>query len=397
MSTDPEFLRPEDEEADDVVEASPSALAVISQSEHAAMVATANLDKNRRSIAKFISTLQSYATHSQSVALGMFYSLPRANKMIVGPSVRFAEIVAPCWKNNSSGSRIVGIADNTVTAQGVFIDFEANMRNVKEIPRRITDSKGNKFNDDMILTTSKAALSIAYRDAILKGGVPQALWVPAYEDAKIVAVGKAMSHNQRIDAAMEFLTKLGVTEWQIMNSVGCASPKDMETDHLLTLKVMLQEIQKGEKSIEEVFGSKFDKEIEALFDEQGKNATERGMLRKNYRGRAEKLLEYLKARQTSTQGTRVNTDPVAETAAQAEPQKTGDQSSAPPAGQDTTASASGKKGAAKKNGKDKPEPAAQTEAPAATQQTAQTTEEKKPEPTQQESKPEPAQEGKFAF
>ena len=395
MSTDPEYLNP-NEEAEEAVEASLSALAVISQSEHAAMVATANLDKNRRSIAKFISTLQSYATHSQPVALGMFYSLPRANKMIVGPSVRFAEIVAPCWKNNSSGSRIVGIADNTVTAQGVFIDFEANMRNVKEIPRRITDSKGNKFNDDMILTTSRAALSIAYRDAILKGGVPQALWVPAFDDAKIVAVGKAMSHQQRIDNAMEFLTKLGVTEWQIMNAVGCASPKDMETDHLLTLKVLLQEIQKGEKTIEEVFGSKFDKEIEALLDEQGKTGPERRMLRNSYRGRAEDLLKYLKARQTSTQGTRVNTDPVAETAAQAEPEKTGDQSSAPPAGQEA-APASGKKGAAKKNGKDKPEPAAQTTPAATTEQPAQTTEEKKPEPTQQESKPEPAQEGKFAF
>ena len=179
MNTDPEILSP-NEESEEIAEASPSALAVISQSEHAAMVATANLDKNKRSIAKFLSMLSSYANHSQPVALSMFYSLPRANKMIVGPSVRFAEVVAPCWKNNSSGSRIVGIADNTVTAQGVFIDFEANMRNVKEIPRRITDSKGNRFNDDMILTTSKAALSIAYRDAILKGGVPMALWAPAY-------------------------------------------------------------------------------------------------------------------------------------------------------------------------------------------------------------------------
>ena len=394
MSTDPdpEYLGP-NEETEEIAEASPSALAVISQSEHAAMVATANLNKNRRSIQKFVSTLQAYATHSQGVALSMFYSLPRANKQIVGPSVRFAEIVAPCWKNNSSGSRIVGIADSTVTAQGVFIDFEANMRNVKEVPRRITDSKGNKFNDDMILTTSRAALSIAYRDAILKGGVPQALWMTAYEAAKTTAVGKALSHSERVANAMEFLTKLGVTEWQIMNAVGCASPKDMETDHLLTLRVLLQEIQKGEKTIEEVFGSKFDKEIEALFDEQGKTGPERNVLRISYRGRAEELLKYLKARQTSAQGTRVNTDPVAETA-QAEPEKTGDQSSAPPAGQD--APASGKKGAAKKNGKDKPEPTAQTET-AKPEQTAQTTEEKKPEPTQQESKPEPTQEGKFAF
>ena len=97
----------------------------------------------------------------------------------------------------------------------MFIDYEFNNRNIKEIPRRITDKDGRKFDDDMVLTTGKAALSIAYREAVLKGGVPMALWDPAYQQAKLAAVGQAISHSQRIDAAMEYLNKLGVTEWQI--------------------------------------------------------------------------------------------------------------------------------------------------------------------------------------
>src|SRR6266567_6524921 len=100
----PDYLRPDDEddeesqrqEFDDV---SPSALAIINRSEHAAMVQTANLPKNRRKLADFDSKLMAYANHSQPVALSMFYSLPREGKQIIGPSVRFAEIVAPCWKN----------------------------------------------------------------------------------------------------------------------------------------------------------------------------------------------------------------------------------------------------------------------------------------------------------
>ncbi len=307
MATDPEYLSPDSEDAEpEAIEPVPSALAVINQSEHAAMVATANMKGNRRSIDEFTKKLMAYANHSQAVALGMFYSLPRAGKQIVGPSVRFAEIAAPCWKNNSTGSRIIGETDQTVTAQGVFIDYEQNIRNVKEIPRRITGSTGQKFNSDMILTTSKAALSIAYREAILKGGVPQALWAPSYEEAKLTAVGKALSHNARIDAAMEYLNKLGVTEWQIMNAVGCKSPKEMEVEHLVTLKVMCEEIKRGDKTIEAVFGSPYDKEIESLCTQLKKNEAAKTMLRTSYMGRAKELVEYLRSQLApSGQGTPV--------------------------------------------------------------------------------------------
>jgi hypothetical protein len=307
MATE-EYLPPESESSTEITEIQPSALAVLSQSEHAAMVTTANLAANKRNLDVFGKKLMAYATHSQPVALSMFYTLPRAGKQIIGASVRFAEIVAPCWKNNSTGSRIIGSTDETVTAQGVFIDYEANMRNVKEIPRKITDKEGRKFNADMILTTSKAALSIAYREAILKGGVPMALWAPAYEQAKLTAVGQAMSHAARIEAAMEYLTKLGVTEWQIMNAVGVSSPKELEVDHLVTLKTLCEEIKKGARTIEEVFGSQYDKEIDSLFTQLGKNETEKRLLKGSYMGRAKELVEYLRGRLAPTgQGTSVKT------------------------------------------------------------------------------------------
>jgi hypothetical protein len=358
MATEGEYLSPESEnDPPDSIEAAPSTLAVITQSEYAAMVATANLKGNKRSVDEFSKKLMLYATHSQPVALGMFYSLPRAGKQIVGPSVRFAEVVAPCWKNNSTGSRIIGETEQTVTAQGVFLDYEANMRNVKEIPRRITSGDGRKFNADMILTTSKAALSIAYREAILKGGVPQALWTPAFEESKLTAVGKAMSHSARVDAAMEYLTKLGVTEWQILNAVGLASPKEMETEHLVTLKVMCEEIKRGDRTIEAVFGSPHDKEIDALFTQLKKGEAEKTLLRRSYMGRAKDLLDYLKGQLApSGQSRSVETKPEAQ-ASQA----------------DTGSTQASSKGKGKK-GKD----AAQAEP------TGAATEEKKPEAAPEE-------------
>jgi hypothetical protein len=190
----------------------------------------------------------------------------------------------------------------------VFLDYEFNNKNAKEVPRRITDKEGRKFNADMILTTGKAALSIAYRDAVLKGGVPMALWDPAYQQAKLTAVGQAVSHSQRIDAAMEYLTKLGVSEWQIMNAVGVTSPKELEIDHLVTLKALCEEIKKGVRTIEEVFGSPFDKEIESLFTQLGKNETEKRLLKNSYMGRAKELLEYLRGRLAPTGQTVAKTE-----------------------------------------------------------------------------------------
>jgi hypothetical protein len=238
----------------------------------------------------------------------MFYSLPRAGKQIIGASIRFAEIVAPCWKNCAVASRVVGDATDTVTAQGVFIDYECNLRNSIEVPRRITDKNGNRYNADMIVTTSNAAMSIARRNAVLKGGVPQALWSPAYEAAQLTAVGKAVSHAQRVADCMEYLNKLGVTELQALNAVECPSVKDLEIEHLVTLKVLCQEIKRGDKTIEQVFGSPLDKEIDALLTQLGKNATQQRMLKDSYAGRTKELMEYLTAQlRPQSQGTRVAT------------------------------------------------------------------------------------------
>jgi hypothetical protein len=307
----PEILSPNDidEERQEVDQLSPSALAILNQSEHAAMVQTANYTNNRRKLAEFDSKLKAYANHSQPIALSMFYSLPRANKRIIGPSVRFAEIVAPCWRNCAVGARAIGDSAKTVTGQGIFIDYEVNLRNSVEVPRRVTDSEGNRYSDDMIVTTINAAMSVARRNAVLKGGVPQALWTPAYEDAQLTAVGKAMAHAQRVAEAMDYLFKLGVTEWLILNSVGVASPKDLETEHLVTLRVLCQEIKRGEKTIEEVFGSPYDKEIDALFTQLKKNDTQQRMLRSSYMGRAKDLVEYLRSQTGAAPRTSAPTAP----------------------------------------------------------------------------------------
>jgi hypothetical protein len=78
--------------------------------------------------------------------------------------------------------------------------------------------------------------------------------------------------------------------------VGVTSPKELEIDHLVTLKTLCEEIKKGSRTVEEVFGSQFDKEIESLFTQLKKNETEKRLLKQSYMGRAKELLEYLRER-----------------------------------------------------------------------------------------------------
>jgi hypothetical protein len=84
--------------------------------------------------------------------------------------------------------------------------------------------------------------------------------------------------------------------------------KDLEIEHLVTLKVLCQEIKRGDKTIEQVFGSPLDKEIDALLTQLGKNATQQRMLKDSYAGRTKELMEYLTAQlRPQSQGTRVAT------------------------------------------------------------------------------------------
>ena len=82
-------------------------------------IAIATAHKFPRSLKRFQSDATTMATVDLETAAACFYKLPRKNedgstKNIEGPSIRFAEIVASCYKNIRYGSRIVEIGDKFV-------------------------------------------------------------------------------------------------------------------------------------------------------------------------------------------------------------------------------------------------------------------------------------------
>ncbi|MDQ5979146.1 MAG: hypothetical protein QG602_2120, partial [Verrucomicrobiota bacterium] len=186
------------------------------------------------------------------------YALPRGRnkdgtpKVISGPSIRMAEIVASAWQNIRVETRIVEIGDDAVTARGMCIDLENNNGQSVEVRRSILDKYGKRFNSDMIGVTSMAAISLARRNAIF-AVIPRAFIDPIADAARKVAVGDEKTLSARREAMMAYFIKLGLTEARVLASIGVAGVQDITLDKLAILRGYATSLKTGEANIDTVF------------------------------------------------------------------------------------------------------------------------------------------------
>ena len=226
------------------------ALTQINQAEVSIMISTAK--RYPRSIATFQRRVLDLATLDEETAAACFYSMPRGGKPIEGPSVRFAEIVASAWGNLHYGARDIGADEKWVHAQGVAWDLESNNRVFIEVGRRITDKYGRRYNDDMVGVTAQAAISIALRNVVFRV-VPFALVKKAYDEARLTAIGKALSMEQRRVKAVEMFGKMGVGLDRILAALERKGIEDLTTEDLIELRGLFTAIKDGQVTIEEAF------------------------------------------------------------------------------------------------------------------------------------------------
>lgn len=227
-----------------------------------ALVAKAELDQQittarayPRSLKKFVSECMDMATLNERVASECIYALPRQGKTIRGPSARLAEIVASAWGNCRAAARVVHEDGEFVTAQGIFQDLERNVAITYEVRRRITDSKGRRYNADMIGVTGNAACSIALRNAVFKG-VPKAFWSDIYDAACKAAVGDIKTLATKRAEALQYLAKYGATEAMVLAALGVSGVEDIGVDELVTLKGLITAVKDGETTIDAAFAPK---------------------------------------------------------------------------------------------------------------------------------------------
>lgn len=227
------------------------ALEAIARGEVDMQVATAK--RYPRSVGMVRERILELATQDQAVAEECWYALPRGGKVIEGPSVRLAEIVAASYGNLYAAARHVATDDTHVTVEGAAWDLENNVRVVVQVKRRITKRSGLRYDDDLIGVTINAACSIALRNAIFKV-VPKALLAGVTQEIKKVAMGDERTLAERRKAVLAYFKGLGVSEKRLLDFVGRQRLDDLTLEDLATFTGIRTAIKDQETTVEEAFG-----------------------------------------------------------------------------------------------------------------------------------------------
>jgi hypothetical protein len=139
-----------------------------------------------------------------------------------------------------------------ITAQGVAWDLEKNVRMTTESRRRIVDSRGHRYNDDMIAMTGNAAGSVALRNAVFRV-IPKAYVDSVYGKAREVAVGNAMTLATKRDEVIVRLMKAGVPKERILPRIGKNTIEDVGLEELEILIGLGTAIKNGDQAIDVAF------------------------------------------------------------------------------------------------------------------------------------------------
>lgn len=228
------------------------AMQMVDAAEVDMQVATAK--KYERSIKRFREKVLELATIDQQTAEECWYALPRGGKVIEGPGIRFAEIVAASYGNLRAASRHIKTDEKSVTCEGVCWDLENNVAVKSTVNRRITRRNGQRFDEDMINVTIAAANAIALRNAVFKV-VPKAIFQKSLEEVKKIAMGSGRTITEVRKAIVEHFKGMGVKIPQILAVVGKKGVEDLTLEDATTLRGVATAIKEGTTTLAEVFSA----------------------------------------------------------------------------------------------------------------------------------------------
>ncbi len=208
------------------------------------------MHSNREGLVRFKTESIEMATLDSDTAESCIFATPRAGKILQGPSVRLAEIVVACYGNIRAGARILEVGAREVVAQGVCHDLERNCMQNTEVRRRIVNSWGKRYNDDLIQLTCNAACSIAFRNAVYKV-IPASLCQPAYQAARRMCVGDIQTLDQRRAKALKRFALMGVPSAKLVEKLGKNKIEDIGVDEMATLVGLYNALTNHEISIDD--------------------------------------------------------------------------------------------------------------------------------------------------
>jgi hypothetical protein len=207
-----------------------------------------------RNIKSVIQKMRAIVFYDDASARACIYALPRAKKAIVGPGVNFADALSGSYGNcrDEPDHPEVDRKNKLVRCKALFIDLESNRETWATATRRIVDSKGMLYSDDMIAVTSQACAQIARRNAILHG-VPRPIWHPLYEELLMKLRGVEATFPERRDELIALFATHGVDPKRIASALHVKTRDEITLDHMVVLQGMFEMLRSGEISAEEMF------------------------------------------------------------------------------------------------------------------------------------------------
>jgi hypothetical protein len=214
-----------------------------------------------RNITKATDNAVVIVTMDKDTAESCNYALPRAGKVIAGPSVHLARILAQCWGNMRIEAKVIATDSTHVTSEAICFDLESNIAVRIQVKRSILQNAGQpgvkkRMNDDMITVTGNAANAIALRNAIFSV-IPKGVVNKVYKSALAVVTGD-ISDDQKMKAKRKqvmqgFNDIFGVTEAEVLKVIGRNAVEHINQEDLVTLIGLAQSLKDGDTSVDEMF------------------------------------------------------------------------------------------------------------------------------------------------
>lgn len=208
-----------------------------------------------RSMGKAIRNVLELATTDTPTATECIYSIPRDGKLIVGPSIRLAELLFQQWGNNRVSVMIekIDTKEGYVLVSASYHDLETNSALKRAVRRSIKGRGGHIFSADMINVTTNAAIAIAIRNAIF-AGIPKPIWRQAFVKCLAIIEGDEKTLGERRTALLQAFVGLGLKPSQVMAIAGVAGEADINLQKMASLSGLYTAMKNGEITLQEVLG-----------------------------------------------------------------------------------------------------------------------------------------------
>lgn len=237
----------------------PDKLSLFQQEKAQIDIAVATAKQYPRNIRRAVENMVTIATLTKEGAEACTYTVPRARKSIVGPSIHLAKIIAQNWGNMRIANKVVDIDLKHVTSQAICWDLESNVAIQTEVKRLIIGREG-RFSDDMITVTGNAANSISLRNAIF-AVIPKSVTDKVYDAAKRKIVGDLSAKEQLIAKRKEifdaFKDVYGVSENEVLLSIGKTAIDNVnKSEDIVALVGIMSALRDGDTTVDEAFRGK---------------------------------------------------------------------------------------------------------------------------------------------